>query len=212
MQHRILLGCGAIAAVWCGRVWISSGVQGIPATATSTRPSASGPPGCADRTFMLLASGIPYVVLMSAFAAVSGARLTGDGRNASSPPWCSAEVIWGLHGRTGLPDGHRGHGSRCATRCMPGTESACRSVRVGGRLRFPIVRAKVPPLLVRDARRPFWVSGGLTALQAPHVPANEPTPGSGSRSASTPSCPCCGSRCGHRSPADRGVRSHPGPC
>jgi hypothetical protein len=195
MQRKILLGCGVLAAVW----WVAMDVVGslrYPGYSyvdqTISELSAEGAP---TKTFMLLASGIPYVVLMGAFAA--GIWLTAGGRRAQrvTAALVLAEVIWGFVGGLAFPMAIRGHEETLRNQ-MHGWYG------IGMPILFVLAVIAGSRLLGRGFRLYSYatliallVSGSLTAMQAPHVPANEPRPGSGSRSASTPTCPCCGSWC-----------------
>jgi len=176
MQRRIPLACGVVAAVW----WVAMDVVGslrYPGYSyvdqTISELSAEDAP---TKTFMTLASGLPYLVLMGAFAA--GIWRTADGRRAQriTAALVLAEVLWGFAGGLAFPMAIRGHEESWRNQMhawygigMP----ILFLLAVGFGSRLFGTRFRVYSYVTVLA---LLVFGALTAMQAPHVPANEPTP------------------------------------
>lgn len=176
MVRKVLLGCGIVGSVW----WVAIDVVGslrYPGYSyvdqTISELSAEGAP---TRTFMMVVSGIPYFVLMTAFAA--GIWLTAGERRAGriTAALVLGEVTWGFLGGLAFPMAIRGQEESLRNQ-MHGWYGIgmpilfLLAVAFGSRLfgkRFRYYSYGTVLALV--------VSGTLTALQAPRVPANEPTP------------------------------------
>ena len=103
MLRKILLSSGIVASVW----WVAMDVMGslrYPGYSyidqTISELSAQGAP---TRTFMLVLSGIPYAVLMSAFGL--GIWITAGGRRAQriTAAVVIGEVVWGFVGGLAFP-------------------------------------------------------------------------------------------------------------
>lgn len=173
---KVLLGCGVVAPVW----WVAMDVVGslrYPGYSyvdqTISELSAQGAP---TKTFMAAFSGIPYLVLMLAFGV--GIWLTAGGRRAQrvTAALVLGEVVWGVVGGFAFPMAIRGHEETLRNQMhawygigMPIfflLAVAFGSRLFGKRFRY-YTYGTVLALLV---------FGALTAMQAPKVPANEPTP------------------------------------
>jgi hypothetical protein len=174
--RQVLLGCGIVGPAW----WVAMDVVGsllYPGYSyidqTISELSAQGAP---TSTFMMVFSGIPYLVLMIPFGV--GIWLTAGGRRAQriTAALVLGEVVWGVVGGLAFPMAIRGHEETLRNQMhawygigMPIfflLAVAFGSRLFGTRFRY-YTYATVLALLV---------FGVLTALQAPRVPANEPTP------------------------------------
>jgi hypothetical protein len=174
--RQVLLGCGIVAPVW----WVAMDVVGsllYPGYSyvdqTISELSAQGAP---TRTFMMVFSGIPYLVLMIPFGV--GIWLTAGGRRAQriTAALLLGEVVWGVVGGLAFPMAIRGHEETLRNQMhawygigMP--IFFLLAVAFGSRLFGTRFRYYTYATVLG-----LFVFGLLTALQAPRVPANEPTP------------------------------------
>jgi hypothetical protein len=174
--RQVLLGCGIVAPAW----WVAMDVVGsllYPGYSyvdqTISELSAQGAP---TRTFMMVFSGIPYLVLMFPFGV--GIWLTVGGRRAQriTAALVLGEVVWGVVGGLAFPMAIRGHEETLRNQMhawygigMP--IFFLLAVAFGTRLFGTRFRSYTYATVVA-----LFVFGVLTALQAPGVPANEPTP------------------------------------
>src|SRR6478609_2029118 len=108
-SRNVLLACGVVAPVW----WVAMDIAGslrYPGYTyidqTISELSAQGAP---TRTFMLVLSGIPYGVLMTAFGV--GIWRTAGGRQPQriTAALVLGETIWGIAGGIAFPMAIRGH-------------------------------------------------------------------------------------------------------
>lgn len=174
--RNVLLGCGIVAPVW----WVAMDVIGslrYPGYSyvdqTISELSAQGAP---TRIFMLVLSGIPYAALMTAFGV--GIWKTAEGRRAQriTAAVVLGETIWGFVGGIAFPMAIRGHHQTLRNQMhawygigMP--IFFLLAVAFGSRLFGTHFRAYSYGTVIA-----LLVFGALTAMQAPKVPANEPTP------------------------------------
>jgi hypothetical protein len=173
---KVLLGCGIVGPAW----WVGMDVVGslrYPGYSyvdqTISELSAQGAP---TKTFMLIFSGIPYLVLMLAFGV--GIWVTAGESRAGriTAALVLGEVVWGVAGGLAFPMAMRGHEETLRNQ-MHGWYGIgmpiffLLAVAFGSRLfgkRFRYYSYGTVLVLL--------VFGALTAMQAPKVPANEPTP------------------------------------
>ena len=174
--RQVLLGCGIVAPAW----WVAMDVVGslrYPGYSyvdqTISELSAQGAP---TSTFMMVFSGIPYLVLMIPFGV--GIWLTAGGRRAQriTAALVLGEVVWGVVGGLAFPMAIRGHEETLRNQMhawygigMP--IFFLLAVGFGSRLFGTRFRYYTYATVLA-----LFVFGVLTALQAPRVPANEPTP------------------------------------
>lgn len=173
---KVLLACGVIGPVW----WVAMDVVGSlryegysHTDQTISELSAEGAP---TRVFMMVLSGIPYAVLMTAFGV--GFWRAAGGRRAGriAAALLVGETGWGSVGGLLFPMAVRG------------TEETLRnSLHAPYGLGMPIFFLLVVGFGSRLFGKRFryfsygtllimLVSGAMTGLQAVRVPANEPTP------------------------------------
>ena len=174
--RQVLLGCGIVGPAW----WVAMDVIGSLryegysyVDQTISELSAQGAP---TSTFMMLFSGIPYLVLMIPFGV--GIWLTAGGRRAQriTAALVLGEVVWGVVGGLAFPMAIRGHEETLRNQMhawygigMP--IFFLLAVAFGSRLFGTRFRYYTYATVLA-----LFVFGVLTALQAPRVPANEPTP------------------------------------
>jgi hypothetical protein len=103
MVRKFLLGCGVAAAVW----WVAMDVVGslrYPGYSyrdwTISELSAQGSP---VRTFMTLASGIPYTALLIAFGVGIWKAAGGSRAGRATGAVVVAEAVWGCVGGLAFP-------------------------------------------------------------------------------------------------------------
>jgi uncharacterized protein DUF998 len=178
--RQVLLGCGIVASVW----WVAIDVVGslrYPGYSYIDQTiSELGAEGAPTRAFMTVLSGIPYAVLMIAFG--MGIWITAGGRRAQriTAAVLIGEVVWGFVGGLAFP---------MATRevIAAGQDTLRNQMHawygIGMPIFFLLAMAFGSRLFGTRFRSytyatvlALFVFGVLTALQAPRVPANEPTP------------------------------------
>ena len=174
--RQVLLGCGIVGPAWLVAMDVVGSLLYPGYSYVDQTISELSAQGAPTRTFMMVFSGIPYLVLMIPFGV--GIWLTAGGRRAQriTAALVLGEVVWGVVGGLAFPMAIRGHEETLRNQMhawygigMP--IFFLLAVAFGSRLFGTRFRYYTYATVLT-----LFVFGVLTALQAPQVPANEPTP------------------------------------
>lgn len=173
---KVLLGCGLVGSAW----WIAMDVVGSLRYAgysyvdyTISELSAESAP---TRLFMTVFSGIPYVVLMSAFGVIVWATAGERRAQRAAGALIVAEVLWGFAGGLLFPMAPRGVEGTLRNQMHP-------IYGIGMPILFVLAMIFGSRVLGKRFRAFTYVAiavllvfGFLTSLQAGKVPNGDSTP------------------------------------